>query len=231
MNKFNNNTYNKETYLTPPHILEALGEFDLDPCSPIGRPWDTAITHYTINDDGLLMPWWGRVWCNPPYGKKLGDWLKKMAWHANGIALTFARTDTKAFQEHVFPNAWSMKFIKGRLSFCDITGKPVGRASAPSLLIAYTEQDAEILEDSGIDGAHVSLTPQFIIVNTDDNRSWKVIVGTAMKCLGEASMDEIYSKVVELAPKRVRKNKHFKAKIRQTLQMHFTNLNRGRWTA
>ena len=60
----------KDEWLTPPPILQALGEFDLDPCSPINRPWDTANNHLTINDNGLSQTWGGistRVWCNPPY--------------------------------------------------------------------------------------------------------------------------------------------------------------------
>ena len=35
-----------DEWLTPPYIIEALGRFDLDPCSPINRPWDTATIHY-----------------------------------------------------------------------------------------------------------------------------------------------------------------------------------------
>jgi hypothetical protein len=80
-----------DVWLTPPYVIEALGEFDLDPCASVDRPWDTAKSHYTIEDDGLLQPWFGRVWCNPPYGPKLGPFLRKMAEHENGIALVFAR--------------------------------------------------------------------------------------------------------------------------------------------
>ena len=43
----------KNEWLTPPHILRRLGPFDLDPCAPINRPWDTAEHHYTIEDDGI----------------------------------------------------------------------------------------------------------------------------------------------------------------------------------
>lgn len=31
-----------DEWLTPPHVLKALGEFDLDPCAPITRPWEIA---------------------------------------------------------------------------------------------------------------------------------------------------------------------------------------------
>lgn len=59
-----------DEWLTPPAIIDALGPFDLDPASPIERPWPTAARHYTIEDDGLAQPWAGMVWCNPPYGRE-----------------------------------------------------------------------------------------------------------------------------------------------------------------
>jgi len=51
-----------DEWLTPPGILGALGKFDLDPCSPILRPWPTAAEHFHVLDDGLSKPWAGRVW-------------------------------------------------------------------------------------------------------------------------------------------------------------------------
>ena len=82
----------KDEWLTPPKIITDLGPFDLDPCSPINRPWPTAKMHFTIEDDGLRLPWHGRVWMNPPYGPHTGMWLSKLADHRNGVALIFART-------------------------------------------------------------------------------------------------------------------------------------------
>ena len=127
----------KEEWLTPPEIVAALGPFDLDPCAPIKRPWPTAAKHYTTEDNGLIKPWSGLVFCNPPYGPKTGDWLARCAEHGNCIALVFARTETRAFQEHVWPKATSLLFISGRLSFYHVTGKRGGTAGAPSVLIAY----------------------------------------------------------------------------------------------
>ncbi len=40
----------KDEWLTPPSILELLGDFDLDPCAPINRPWSMAKNHFTIKD-------------------------------------------------------------------------------------------------------------------------------------------------------------------------------------
>jgi hypothetical protein len=39
--------------------------------------------YYAAEQDGMAQPWFGRVWCNPPYGKeqlqgrKTPDWLEK----------------------------------------------------------------------------------------------------------------------------------------------------------
>ncbi|WP_460894836.1 DNA N-6-adenine-methyltransferase, partial [Rufibacter soli] len=77
----------KDEWLTPPDIIKALGEFDLDPCAPIVRPWEMANNHFTIEDDGLNQVWEGRIWCNPPYGLEAAKWLERMAVHGNGIAL------------------------------------------------------------------------------------------------------------------------------------------------
>lgn len=84
----------KDEWLTPPEIVHALGDFDLDPCAPVRRPWSTATHHYTVLDNGLTKPWFSRVWMNPPYGRETGIWLNKLAVHGDGIALVFARTET-----------------------------------------------------------------------------------------------------------------------------------------
>ena len=148
----------KDEWLTPPTIVKVLGPFDLDPCSPIARPWNTARNHLTIEDNGLSCKWSGRIWLNPPYGKQTGIWLKKLADHGNGIALIFARTDTKMFFDHVWNAAGAILFIKGRLSFYHIDGKRAKDDSgAPSCLIAYGENNIESLFESGIDGYIVKL--------------------------------------------------------------------------
>lgn len=150
----------KDEWLTPPFVLAALGAFDLDPCSPINRPWPTATVHYTIQDDGLALPWVGRVWCNPPYGtpKIIGPWMRRMAQHNRGIALIFARTETELFFETVWPVASAIHFFKGRLYFHHVTGEEAdANAGAPSCLISYGQSDAEVLRTCGLPGQFVDL--------------------------------------------------------------------------
>lgn len=146
-----------ELWLTPPQVLMGLGRFDLDPCAcPAPRPWPTADRHVALPDDGLSCEWRGRVWLNPPYGDSLGAWLERMAMHGKGIALTFARTETDAWQRWVWPYARLVLFVDGRLYFYLPDGtRAAGNAGGPSALIAYSDEDATLLDNSGLNGAYV----------------------------------------------------------------------------
>lgn len=145
-----------DVWLTPPSIVEALGPFDLDPCSPLNRPWDTAAQHYTIEDDGLAHDWAGRVWMNPPYGKQAATWLQRLALHGDGIALIFARTETRMFFDWVWPYASALLFIEGRLHFHRPDGtRAKANSGAPSVLVAYGWEAGQRLMLSDIPGARV----------------------------------------------------------------------------
>lgn len=144
-------------WLTPPEILNALGQFDMDPCASQFQPWRTATNQFTIEDDGLARDWSGRVWCNPPYGPHAEQFLKRMAAHGNGILLIFARTETKAFQEHCWNRAYAMLFMAGRIKFRLPGGGTSGPAGAPSVLIAYGQENVHALVNSRIAGYVVHL--------------------------------------------------------------------------
>lgn len=148
----------KDEWLTPPGIIHSLGNFDLDPCAPIVRPWNTASNHYTIEDDGLSKDWFGRVWCNPPYGLEAAKWLKKLSEHENGTALIFARTETKMFFEYVWSKAKAILFLEGRLYFHHVDGsRASANAGAPSCLVAYNHNNYLMLKSSGIKGKLILL--------------------------------------------------------------------------
>ena len=149
----------KDEWLTPPEIIKALGPFDLDPCSPGDRrPWDTAHQHYSLPQNGLTLPWHGRVWCNPPYGLEAAKWLQRCTDHGNAIALIFARTETEMFFDWVWNGADALLFIKGRLYFHHVTGERAkANSGAPSVLVAYGQNNAISLFSSGIAGHFVEL--------------------------------------------------------------------------
>jgi hypothetical protein len=149
---FNTKTDGHDEWLTPKYITDALGQFDLDPCSPIVRPWDTATHHLNQNDNGLVAPWFGRVWCNPPYGTETFKWMNKLATHGDGIALIFARTETIGFHEEIWNKADAIFFFRGRLKFCYVDGSSGDCANAPSCLVAYGENNVKSLETCGLNG-------------------------------------------------------------------------------
>lgn len=146
----------KDEWLTPPGIVAALGDFDLDPCAPINRPWDTAKQHFTKIDDGLRRDWRGRVWLNPPYGRVVSDWVQKLADHGDGVALIFARTETEFFFSEVWKRASAILFLEGRLTFYHVNGEAAQHnGGAPSALIAYGARNVASLRHSGLAGALV----------------------------------------------------------------------------
>jgi phage N-6-adenine-methyltransferase len=154
------NVAGTDVWLTPPWLMALLGDFDLDPCSPTDRPWDTAKTHYTIEDNGLAHQWHGRVWCNPPYGRGMEIWLNRLASHPDGgLALIFARTETKAFFNEVWDKANALLFFKGRLKFHTPDGREAQAAQSPSVLIAYGKAEVETLRQVEDLGKLVILKP------------------------------------------------------------------------
>lgn len=139
------------TWLTPPHIIDALGPFDLDPCAHPG--WVTAGRHITLPTDGLAADWSGRVWLNPPYGREVWEWLAKLADHGNGVALIFARTETEGFVREVWGKADAVMFLHGRLHFHHADGtRAAANSGAPSCLVAYGQNNVDALYAAGLAG-------------------------------------------------------------------------------
>jgi hypothetical protein len=147
----------KDEWLTPPEIVRALGVFDLDPCSPVNRPWPTAQRHLTVEDDGLLHEWSGRIWMNQPYGDETAEWMKRLADHGNGVALVFARTETAWFFDTVWNRADAVFFFRGRIAFYHVDGKQGDAAGAPSVLVIYGSDNVKRVRESGIAGMTVEL--------------------------------------------------------------------------
>ena len=135
------------TWFTPEYIIKPLGEFDLDPCTQTFRPYDTAKRHICEDngEDGLLAPWDGRVWLNPPYGKSITPWLDKMAHHGNGIVLVFNRTETR-WAQMALEFCDGVNFLSGRVAF--IPSEPEMRksrdnAGTGSMLLAFGKENVE----------------------------------------------------------------------------------------
>lgn len=98
--------------------------------------------YYSLQDNSLMQPWTGRVWCNPPYSK-IKQFLQKAVIERPNceviVFLTFANTDTQWFHRYVLPYA-EIRFIEGRLKFKGINTKGElvqNSAMRPSILIIY----------------------------------------------------------------------------------------------
>lgn len=77
------------------------------------------------------------MFCNPPYGKKLKDWVAKCYHEGHKdntlvVMLIPARTDTKYFHDYIQHRA-EVRFIRGRLKF----GGAENGAPFPSMVVIY----------------------------------------------------------------------------------------------
>lgn len=104
-------------------LYRAFPGFELDPCSPRKtRTRARARGHYTAEDDGLSLPWFGTVFMNPSYGRTLARWVTKAREEAESgrartvVALLPARPDTSCWHEHILGKS-AVYFLKGRLRF------------------------------------------------------------------------------------------------------------------
>lgn len=145
----------RDDWQTPTYIVEALGDFDLDPCANINNPFRLAACGYPVG--GLHLPWAGRVWCNPPYGSECREWLRKLAAHGNGIALIPPRVGSRWFQDEVLSTCDAVLFLRGRIAFLNAEMIPIRENNADSVLVAYGAINAERLAVCGLPGKFWSL--------------------------------------------------------------------------
>lgn len=146
-------------WYTPKWIFDALGTtFDLDPASP--HDMDSAVpakTKFTVFDDGLKKPWFGKVWLNPPYGKETPQWVNRMIEHGTGLMLVFSRTDAKWCQEAMRSSS-AMLFFSGRIDF--VPGlenqHKKSRAGAGTVMFAFGCEAAHELQRMGDHGIFIS---------------------------------------------------------------------------
>lgn len=133
--------WSSDHWSTPPRLVSALelefGEFDLDPCCTTLSA--KAKRYYTPEDDGLALPWFGRVFLNPPYSE-IAPWLRKALDElASGVVLVTALlpacTDTRWFHDLVLPRA-EIRFLHGRVEFIGPRDK-IARPKTPSILAIY----------------------------------------------------------------------------------------------
>jgi hypothetical protein len=209
------------TWLTPPHVIDALGgwqSFDLDPCAaPAPQPWRTAKLMVTEDmADGLSIDWFGRVFLNFPYDDPT-PWLRKMAAHNGGTMLMFARTDREDVHEHMWSTASGILFLRGRLHFHYPDGtRAKHNGGAPSILCAYGPEELDRLAAVTLPGHFQPLRfARFVLVAGLD-QSWSELMRDWIgKQHGPVSVGDAY-RAFARHPKAQR-NQHWRAKVRQKL--------------
>ena len=154
-----NSKSNSEEWYTPKWLFQELNlHFDLDPAAPKGGlPWIPALKFYSKEDDGLSQPWQGNVWLNPPYGNETSKWLQRMHEHRQGVALVFARTDSRWFHDYAV-KADAILYLKGRVRFVNAEGDP-GKSSpgCGSVLIGWGKTSVSAMQTVASKLGHLEL--------------------------------------------------------------------------
>ncbi len=155
----------KGEHNTPAEVLDRVrlfGDIVLDPCPGVG---DLVKPLHASEGDGLIYDWALTteifcstceapliinpiIWCNPPYGRGIGEWIVKCAEAERPgldvLALVPARTDAAWWQDTV-PDAASVLFWRGRLRF----GGADNSAPFPSAIIYWGQRSARFAEVFG----------------------------------------------------------------------------------
>lgn len=150
----------KMDWETPDNILELVREFNggrigFDPCTTSRNPCDADM--FICPPGSAFQTEWhgyGLVYCNPPYGRELASWARKMAHSGNAvtrsaeiIGLVPARPDTRWWHENIV-SAHAICFWRGRLKF---KGAPAS-APFPSALPYWGPRPARFREVFGPHG-------------------------------------------------------------------------------
>lgn len=137
----------RDDYYTPGWVFEKMGlTFDLDVCAPPGGiEWVPAKRYYTKADDGLLQPWEGRVWMNPPYSQAT-PWVNKFIEHGHGVTLIIHAKSAW------HPKLWAA--ADGAVvpyDYFDFVGGPNGGSIyAPVWFAAFGEECVEAISRLGV---------------------------------------------------------------------------------
>lgn len=128
-----------DLWATPQSFFDQMNRefnFNLDVCAISDNA--KCERYFSPEVDGLEQDWDGnRVWCNPPYGRQIGKWVRKAAESKALIVMLLpARTDTAWFHDYIYHKA-EIRFIRGRLKFGD--GK--NSAPFPSMVVVFNNME------------------------------------------------------------------------------------------
>lgn len=140
-------------WYTPKYIFNALGcYFDLDVAAP--KNIITNVPAYiNIYENSLYMPWAGFVWMNSPFEGRNGlvPWLDKFFSHGDGVCLTPDRTSSDWWQDAKL-RADAVLYVRGKIKFVDIYGKPGKSPSNGTTLFAKGRKGVKALKNAELKG-------------------------------------------------------------------------------
>ena len=128
-----------DSWVTPAAIAEALGVFDLDPCSN-ARSHIRAEVRCSLDEpdemfrDGLAFDWLSMaVFCNPPYSDVM-PWAVKLAAHDGPWCALLKLDPTTRWWAELMRATPTVAPFRRRLRFESGTGKDM-TANFPSVLV------------------------------------------------------------------------------------------------
>ena len=137
----------KDDWETPDELFSELHRefwFDLDVAANAAN--HKCQVYFTKENSAFNNKWFGTVWCNPPYGKEIGKWVKACHdYDGVSVMLLPARTDTKWFHEYIYKNPKAeIRFLQGRLKFVGANSS----ASFPSMVVIFniSEENCKMRE-------------------------------------------------------------------------------------
>ena len=130
----------RDDWETPKELFEEWNKefgFTVDVCASEANC--KIKNYYSKEQNGLKQEWKGIAWCNPPYGREIGKWVKKASESkCTTVMLLPARTDTKWFHKYIYGKA-EIRFLKGRIKFAGATEN----APFPNMLVVFRGSDED----------------------------------------------------------------------------------------
>lgn len=130
------NVVDSDDWYTPAWIFDGLGlMFDLDVAAPDGGASAVPCRRWlTVADDGLLTPWDGLVWCNPPYSAPT-HWCRKWATHEPGGCILIRADLSTSGPYAAFAAAHALYVPPKRLQFVSGSGYASGAVNFSTVLL------------------------------------------------------------------------------------------------
>jgi len=127
---------------TPPDLFEFGCElFNFRPEIDVCATAQDKKCELFIGEDSLNKEWNRDFWMNPPYSN-VKDWIRKayfshIKYNVSGLALLFAKVDTKVWHSCILHGQAEVYFIQGRIKFFKNGAESKNPAPYPSAFVFW----------------------------------------------------------------------------------------------